>query len=87
LQHKTFPIYFASSIGLTTGLLALWVKEHPEVMTNLARPNIASVAQAYTLATSLLAQAFNHFVIGPLTSKSVLNQKSVGNIHGLIESL
>ena len=69
LQHKTFPIYFVLSILLSSGLLAIWVSNHPDVLTHIAQPNIADVAQAYTLGVVLLSQGFNYFIIGPLTSK------------------
>lgn len=69
LQHKTFPIYFSISIGLSSGLLGVWTWSHPDVLTYIYRPNVADVAQAYALATVVLSQASNFFVVGPLTSK------------------
>lgn len=60
------------SIALSSALLVLWTISHPDVITHIARPNVADVAQAYALATVLLGQGFNYFVIGPLTSKCVL---------------
>lgn len=69
LQHRTFPIYFAISIALSSGLLALWTLNHPLVLTHYLQPSVADVAQAYALGAVVLSQAANQFVIGPLTSK------------------
>lgn len=69
LQHRTFPVYFVISIALSSGLLGLWTYSHPSVLTQYLSPTNADVAQAYALAAVVLAQASNHFVIGPLTSK------------------
>jgi len=69
LQHKTFPVYFLSSIGLSAALLALWIQNHPNVLNFLAEPRIGDVAQVYALATVMLAQASNYFIVGPMTSK------------------
>ncbi|KAG5353449.1 hypothetical protein C0989_006605 [Termitomyces sp. Mn162] len=69
LQHKTFPIYFVISMVLSSALLTLWTLSHPNVVAHITRPYVADVAQAYALATVLLGQGFNYFVIGPLTSK------------------
>lgn len=71
LQHKTFPIYFVISMALSSGLLGLWTWSHPDVIIHILRPNVADVAQAYALASVLLSQGLNYFVIGPLTSKYV----------------
>lgn len=69
LQHKTFPIYFGISIALSTGLLGLWTYSHPQVLEHATNPQVADVAQAYTLAGIALAQLTNQLVIGPLTSQ------------------
>lgn len=69
LQHKTFPIYFVISMGLSSGMLGVWTWTHPDVLTHVYRPYVADVAQAYALAAVMLAQASNYFVVGPLTSK------------------
>ncbi|KAG6817617.1 hypothetical protein H0H87_006245 [Tephrocybe sp. NHM501043] len=69
LQHKTFPTYFVISMILSSSLLTVWTLSHPNVAENITRPFVADVAQAYALAIVLLGQAFNYFVIGPLTSK------------------
>ncbi|KAM5532177.1 hypothetical protein V8D89_014133 [Ganoderma adspersum] len=74
LQHRTFPIYFAISIGLSSGLLGLWSWSHPVVLTHYRQPAVADVSQAYTLATVLLCQVVNHYVIGPLTSKTMFKR-------------
>ena len=71
LQHRTFPVYFNTTITVSAGLLAAWTYSHPAILDNVKRPYLADVAQAYTLATVLLTQAVNSFIIGPLTSKSV----------------
>lgn len=71
LQHKTFPIYFVLSILLSSGLLSLWLINHPDVLTHITQPNVADVAQAYTLGVVLFSQGLNYFVVGPLTSKYI----------------
>ncbi|KAI0374472.1 hypothetical protein BV20DRAFT_1011539 [Pilatotrama ljubarskyi] len=71
LQHRTFPIYFVISIALSSGLLGLWTYSHPRVLTHYLSPSEGDVAQAYALAAVVLSQAANHFVIGPLTSKTM----------------
>lgn len=69
LQHRTFPIYFSLSAGITSALLGMWTYAHPDVLAHIANPRVADVAQAYVLAASLLTQAANLFVVGPITSK------------------
>jgi hypothetical protein len=69
LQHRTFPIYFSLSLGVSTALAAAWVYTHPDVAQNLSHPLVADVAQLYALAFVGLAQAVNLFVVGPITSK------------------
>lgn len=75
LQHKTFPIYFLSSIILSGGLLFLWTKSHPAVISHITEPSVADVAQAYALGVVFLSQASNYFVIGPLTSKTMFQRQ------------
>ncbi|EIW64548.1 uncharacterized protein TRAVEDRAFT_25694 [Trametes versicolor FP-101664 SS1] len=74
LQHRTFPVYFVISIALSSGLLGLWTYSHPTVLTEYLKPTNADVAQAYALAAVVFAQASNHFVIGPLTSKTMFQR-------------
>lgn len=71
LQHKTFPIYFQISIGLSSVLLGLWVYFHPAVKSHYLNVFAVDVIQAYTLLSVALMQSTNYFVIGPLTSKFV----------------
>ena len=72
LQHKTFPIYFQISIGLSSALLGLWVYFHPAVKAHYLNVFAVDVIQAYALLSVALMQSTNYFVIGPLTSKFVL---------------
>lgn len=65
------------SIGLSSGLLALWTLSHPDVLGNLLRPQVADVAQVYALGSVLAAQGLNYFVVGPLTSKCVHVQVAI----------
>jgi len=74
LQHKTFPIYFVISILLASGLLAFWTYTHPAVLAHYTNPLVADVAQAYALASVLLAQGFNYFVIAPMTSRTMFKR-------------
>jgi len=82
LQHKTFPVYFVQSIILSASLLGTWVFRHPDVITHLARPNVADVAQAYALAAVLFSQGFNYFVVGPLTSKTMFQRQKLEKEEG-----
>ncbi|KAI0768584.1 hypothetical protein BD413DRAFT_563167 [Trametes elegans] len=74
LQHRTFPIYFVISILLSTGLLGLWTYSHPAVRTHYLSPSRGDVAQAYALVSVLLSQVVNHYIIGPLTSKTMFQR-------------
>lgn len=69
LQHRTFPIYFSISIALASGLLGLWTYSHPNVLEHATNPQVADVAQAYTLGAIVLSQLANSLIIGPMTSK------------------
>jgi Domain of unknown function (DUF4149) len=71
LQHKTFPVYFAISIALSSGMLGMWTWSHPDVVIHILRPNVADVAQAYALLSVLLSHGLNYFVVGPMTSRWV----------------
>ncbi|KAF8898434.1 hypothetical protein BD779DRAFT_1483923 [Infundibulicybe gibba] len=84
LQHKTFPIYFVISIILSSSLLTLWTYSHPAVITHILSPSIADVAQAYTLASVMLNQGFNYFVIGPLTSKTMFQRHRLEKEEGKV---
>lgn len=54
---------------LSGALMTKWIYSHPDVVTHIARPYIADVAQVYALAAVLASQGVNYFVIGPMTSK------------------
>ncbi|TFY53113.1 hypothetical protein EVJ58_g9636 [Rhodofomes roseus] len=56
---------------LPAGLLVLWVRAHPTVLAHLSSPAVADVAQAYSLASGLLMQAANYYIVGPLTTRAV----------------
>jgi len=86
LQHKTFPIYFVLSILLSSGLLSLWVLNHPDVLTHITQPNVADVAQAYTLGVVLVSQGLNYFVVGPLTSKTMFQRQKLEKEEGKVYS-
>ncbi|KAH9835827.1 uncharacterized protein C8Q71DRAFT_797344 [Rhodofomes roseus] len=70
LQRRIFPVYFAQGFILPAGLLVLWVRAHPTVLAHLFSPAVADVAQAYSLASGLLMQAANHYIVGPLTTRA-----------------
>ncbi|KAH9911434.1 uncharacterized protein BXZ73DRAFT_57016 [Epithele typhae] len=74
LQHRTFPIYFSLSIGLSSALLGLWTYSHPVVLTHYLNPAVTDVAQAYALVTVVLSNCANQFVIGPMTSKTMFQR-------------
>jgi len=82
LQHRTFPVYFVLSIALTSGMLGMWTWSHPDVITNILRPNVADVAQAYALVGVLLAQSINYFVVGPMTSKIMFQRHKLEKQEG-----
>jgi len=84
LQHKTFPIYFIQSILLSGGLLTAWVWKHPDVLTFIARPRVADVAQAYALGTVLFSQGINYFVVGPLTSRIMFERRKLEKDEGKV---
>ncbi|KAG0709092.1 hypothetical protein DFH29DRAFT_979228 [Suillus ampliporus] len=69
LQHKVFPVYFTSSIMLSSALLGLWAYAHPELLANITSPTRADVAQAYVLGSVIALQACNQLVVGPMTSR------------------
>ncbi|KAG1783708.1 hypothetical protein EV702DRAFT_957931 [Suillus placidus] len=73
LQHKTFPVYFSSSIGLSLALLGFWAYAHPGLLDNINSPLRADVAQAYVLGTVIVLQSCNQLVVGPMTSRQALN--------------
>jgi hypothetical protein len=86
LQHKTFPIYFVLSILLSSGLLSIWILNHPDVLSYITQPNVADVAQAYTLSVVLVSQALNYFVVGPLTSKTMFQRQKLEKKEGKVYS-
>jgi len=73
LQHRTFPVYFVTSTVLSSSLVALWTLSHPDVITNIYHPHVANVAQVYALASVMIGQSANYFIIGPLTSRYVFH--------------
>ncbi|EAU93139.2 hypothetical protein CC1G_10507 [Coprinopsis cinerea okayama7 len=83
LQHKTFPVYFTQSIALSAALLSIWISKHPSVLANLHQPRLADVAQAYALATVILAQGSNLFVVGPWTSKVMFKRHKLEKEEGV----
>ncbi|KAF4623460.1 hypothetical protein D9613_001682 [Agrocybe pediades] len=82
LQHKTFPVYFVISIILSSSLIGTWIFKHPDVVEQLTSPTIADVAQLYALATVLLSQASNYFIIGPMTSKTMFQRQRLEKEEG-----
>ncbi|KAG1894883.1 uncharacterized protein F5891DRAFT_1130825 [Suillus fuscotomentosus] len=82
LQHKTFPIYFSSSIGLSSALLGLWAYVHPELLANITSPLRADVAQAYVLGTVIALQSCNQFVVGPMTSRTMFQRHKLEKEEG-----
>jgi hypothetical protein len=60
---------FQMSLALSAGLSAVWMYTHPDVLTHIARPQVADVAQLYSLASVALGNVFNLLVVGPMTSR------------------
>lgn len=69
LQQRTIRVYFFVSIITTSALLSVWIWKHPDVIQQLSHPNVADVAQVYTLGSVLCFQALNYFFILPSASK------------------
>jgi len=82
LQHRVFPIYFIQSMLLSGALLTKWIYSHPDVLAYIMRPNVADVAQVYALATVLASQSFNYFIVGPMTSKIMLQRHKLEKEEG-----
>jgi len=82
LQHRTFPVFFRSSEIASSILLLLWTLSHPDVASNWYKPNVADVAQAWALASVLLAQGANDWVLGPLTSKTMFQRQRLEKSEG-----
>ncbi|GJJ09599.1 hypothetical protein Clacol_003822 [Clathrus columnatus] len=82
LQHRTFPIFFMLSEVLSGILLLLWTLGHPEVASNWTNPLQEDVAQAWSLATVLLTQGTNDWIIGPLTSKTMFERHKLEKSEG-----
>jgi len=82
LQHRTFPVYFLISVLVSSGLLGFWTISHPDVVPNIWNPAVANVLQAYTLASVLIAQAINYFIIGPLTTKTKFQRQKLEKAEG-----
>ncbi|KAK2462023.1 hypothetical protein APHAL10511_006486 [Amanita phalloides] len=83
LQHKTFPVYFVSSTGLSSLMIVYWVFTHPDVGTHILRPEVADVAQLYALLTVFGSQFLNYFVIGPITSKTMFERQKLEKDEGI----
>jgi len=85
LQHKTFPIYFSLSTILSSALIVLWIAFHPNVLSNINRPEVADVAQVYVLASVVVGQGSNYFLFGPMMSRVMFQclrmEKEEGKTH------
>ncbi|KAG1826193.1 uncharacterized protein BJ212DRAFT_330851 [Suillus subaureus] len=82
LQHKTFPVYFSSSIGLSSALLGLWAYAHPGLLANITSPLRADVVQAYVLGTVIVLQSCNQLVVGPMTSSTMFQRHKLEKEEG-----
>ncbi|KAF8591964.1 hypothetical protein K439DRAFT_1650495 [Ramaria rubella] len=82
LQHRTFPVYFLSSEVFSSALLLLWTLSHPDVVSQWHKPIVADVAQAWALASVLLAQGTNDWFIGPMTSKTMFERHRLEKSEG-----
>lgn len=69
LQAKTFPVYFMTSTGLSSILLALWSAANWEDMHGSYLSMKPVVFQAYTLLLIIVLSMVNWFVIGPKTNE------------------
>lgn len=67
-------MFFLSSVIVSSILLTLWTLSHPDVLDNWYNPVVVDVAQAWALASVLLAQGANNWVVGPLTSKTMFER-------------
>lgn len=82
LQHRVFPVFFTTSQVISSILLVLWTLSHPDVVPNWHKPLLADVAQAWSLATVLLTQGTNDWVVGPLTSKTMFERQKLEKEEG-----
>jgi len=82
LQHKIFPVYFLSSIVLASGLLGIWTYNHPHILDHWHRLAVPDVAQFYTILTVILTQGSNHFVVGPMTSRTMFKRHKLERAEG-----
>lgn len=82
LQHKTFPVYFSSSIVLSSALLGLWAYAHPGLLANVTSPTRADVAQAYVLGSVIVLQGCNQLVVGPMTSSTMFQRHKLEKEEG-----
>jgi hypothetical protein len=77
---------FQMSLALSAGLSAVWMYTHPDVLTHIARPQVADVAQLYSLASVALGNVFNLLVVGPMTSRYKLFP-IVGNLAPVLKNM
>jgi Domain of unknown function (DUF4149) len=73
-------VFFLTSEVVSSLLLTLWTLSHPDVLTNWHNPAIVDVAQAWALATVLLAQGANDWVVGPMTSKTMFERQRLEKV-------
>jgi len=86
LQHRVFPVYFVISIGLSSALLGIWTYSHPDVLQLALDPLAVDVFQAYTIASVLVFQGLNNFVVGPMTSKVMFQRHRLEKEEGKVYS-
>jgi len=82
LQSRSFPVYFGSSLLLTSILLGLWTNNHPDIVSNIYSPTIANVAQVYALGSVLVLQGINYFVLGPVTTTIMFQRHKLEKAEG-----
>lgn len=82
LQHRIFPAYFLSSILLSALLSGLWISNHPGILSNLLDLKKSDVFQLYMLSSVIWFQGCNHFVIGPMTSRTMFQRHKLEKKEG-----
>lgn len=82
LQFRTFPVYFLTSMLLSSGLLGTWIVKHPDVIKHIGEPRYAEVAQAHSLAAVVLLQGINYFALGPMTSRMMFRRHKLEKEQG-----
>ncbi|KAI0274855.1 hypothetical protein BC834DRAFT_965327 [Gloeopeniophorella convolvens] len=82
LQQRTFPIYFNLNVFMSSALLAAWLGKNDSIYARILQPAAPDVAQAYALATVIVAQSANSFWIGPIATRVMVARHKLERAEG-----